>query len=111
MGNTNTRKYDWTDGNGNITVWPQNANLNYYQYWDDSNPNQQWQKGWMNDKYTGEWVSNSYIEYNPDITLADLDPNYLYWENARQQNRKEAWYIARRNDMIASALYNEWKGK
>lgn len=108
-GNTNTRKYDWTDGNGNITVWPQNANLNYYQYWDDSNPNQQWQKGWMNAKYTGEWVSNSYIEYNPDITLADLDPNYLYWENARQQNRKEAWYIARRNDMIASALYNEWK--
>lgn len=108
-GNANTRKYDWTDGNGNITVWPQNANLNYYQYWDDSNPNQQWQKGWMNAKYTGEWVSNSYIEYNPDITLADLDPNYLYWENARQQNRKEAWYIARRNDMIASALYNEWK--
>lgn len=108
-GDTNTRKYDWTDGNGNITVWPQNANLNYYQYWDDSNPNQQWQRGWMNAKYTGEWVSNSYIEYNPDITLADLDPNYLYWENARQQNRKEAWYIARRNDMIASALYNEWK--
>jgi len=106
---TSVSKYDWTDGKGNITVWPQNANLNYYQYWDDSNPNQQWQKGWMNEKYTWEWVSNTYIEYNPDVTLADLDPNYLYWENARQQNRKEAWYIARRNDMIASALYNEWK--
>ncbi len=93
---------------GTIKVWPQNANLNYYQYWDDSNPAQQWQKGWMNEKYTGEWVSNSYIEYNPDLTVADLDPNYLYGENARQQNRKEAWYIARRNDNIASALYNEW---
>ena len=93
---------------GTIKVWPQNANLNYYQYWDDSNPAQQWQKWWMNEKYTGEWVSNSYIEYNPDLTVADLDPNYLYWENARQQNRKEAWYIARRNDNIASALYNEW---
>jgi len=93
---------------GTIKVWPQNANLNYYQYWDDSNPAQQWQKGWMNEKYTWEWVSNSYIEYNPDLTVADLDPNYLYWENARQQNRKEAWYIARRNDNIASALYNEW---
>lgn len=106
---TTTNWYDWTDGKWHITVWPQNANVNYYQYWDDSNPHQQWQKWWMNEKYTWEWVSNSYIEYNPDITLADLDPNYLYWENARQQNRKEAGYIARRNDMIASALYNEWK--
>ena len=107
--NVDQSKYDGTDWKWNITVWPRNANLNYYQYWDDSNPNQQWQKGWMNQKYTWEWVSNTYIEYNPDLTLADLDPNYLYWENARQQNRKEAWYIARRNDMIASALYNEWK--
>lgn len=107
--NVDQSKYDGTDWKWNITVWPRNANLNYYQYWDDSNPNQQWQKGWMNEKYTWEWVSNTYIEYNPDLTLADLDPNYLYWENARQQNRKEAWYIARRNDQIASALYNEWK--
>lgn len=97
-----------SNGNWTIKVWEQNANLNYYQYWDDSNPAQQWQKGWMNPKYTWEWVSNSYIEYNPDLTVADLDPNYLYWENARQQNRQEAWYIARRNDQIASALYNEW---
>lgn len=103
------RQYDWTDGKGNITVWPQNANLNYFQYGDDSNPNQQSQKGWMNDKYTGEWVSNTYLDYDPNIKTSDLDPNYLYWENARQQNRKEAWYIARRNDMIASALYNEWR--
>lgn len=100
---TSVSSNDWT-----IKVWKQNANLNYYQYWDDSNPAQQWQKGWMNPKYTWEWVSNSYIEYNPDLTVADLDPNYLYWENARQQNRQEAGYIARRNDQIASALYNEW---
>ena len=100
--------YDWTDWNWRITVWPQNANLNYYQYWDDSNPNQQSQKGWMNDKYTWEWVRTSNLEFDKNITRADLDPNYLYWEAARQQNRKEAGYIARRNDMIASALYNEW---
>lgn len=91
-----------------VTVWPDNANLNYYQYWDDSNPAQQWQKGGMNEKYTWEWVKTSNLEYDPNITRADLDPNYLYWENARQQNKKEAGYIARRNDMIASALYNEW---
>ena len=89
-------------------VWPQNANLNYNQYWDDSNPAQQWQKGGLNEKYTWEWVKTSNLEYDPNITRADLDPNYLYWEAARQQNSKEAGYIARRNDMIASALYNEW---
>lgn len=89
-------------------VWPQNANLNYNAYWDDSNPAWQWQRGGMNEKYTGEGVKNTYIDYNPDIKTWDLDPNYLYWEAARQQNRKEAGYIARRNDMIASALYNEW---
>lgn len=100
--------YDWTDWNWRITVWPQNANLNYYQYWDDSNPNQQSQKWWMNDKYTWEGVRTSNLEFDKNITRADLDPNYLYWEAARQQNRKEAGYIARRNDMIASALYNEW---
>lgn len=93
---------------GTIKMWPLNANLNYYQYWDDSNPNQQSQKWWMNDKYTWEGVKNTYIWYDPNITTSDLDPNYLYGDNARQQNRKEAWYIARRNDMIASALYNEW---
>ena len=98
-------QYKWQDNW--VTVWPQNANVNYYQYWDDSNPAQQWQKGWMNEKYTGEWVSNTYIDYNPNLKTSDLDPNYYYWEAARQQNRKEAGYIARRNDNIASALYNE----
>ena len=92
-----------------ITVWPMNANLNYYQYWDDSNPAQQGQRWGMNEKYTGEGVSNTYIDYNKDLKTADLDPYYLYWDAARQQNRKEAGYIARRNDNIASALYNEWR--
>ena len=99
-------QYKWQDQW--VKVWPQNANVNYYQYWDDSNPAQQWQKGWMNEKYTGEGVSNTYIDYNPNLKTSDLDPNYYYWEAARQQNRKEAGYIARRNDNIASALYNEW---
>ena len=92
-----------------ITVWPMNANLNYFQYWDDSNPAQQWQKWGMNEKYTGEWVKTSNLEYDENIKTSDLDPNYLYWEAAKNRNSKEAWYIARRNDMIASALYNEWK--
>lgn len=89
-------------------VWPLNANENYQEYGDDSNPAWQGQRGWLNPKYEWEGTANTYIEYNPDLTIADLDPNYLYWENARQQNSKEKWYIARRNDNIASALYNEW---
>ncbi len=89
-------------------VWPLNANENYQEYGDDSNPAWQNQRWWLNPKYEWEGTANTYIEYNPDLTIADLDPNYLYWENARQQNSKEKWYIARRNDNIASALYNEW---
>ena len=90
-------------------VGPLNANENYQEYWDDSNPAWQWQKGWLNPKYEWEWVMNTELEYDPNITTWGLDPNYKFWENARQQNAQESWYIARRNDMIASALYNEWK--
>lgn len=89
-------------------VWPLNANENYQEYGDDSNPAWQNQRWWLNPKYEWEGTANTYIEYNPDLTIADLDPNYLYWESARQQNSKEKGYIARRNDNIASALYNEW---
>lgn len=96
------------EANNSVKVWPMNANLNYYQYWDDSNPAQQWQRWGMNEKYTGEWVKTSNLGYDANIKTSDLDPNYLYWEAAKNRNSKEAWYIARRNDMIASALYNEW---
>lgn len=90
-------------------VWPLNANENYHQYWDDTHTVWQGQKGGLKPKYEGEGVSNTYIEYDPNLRSWDLDPNYLFWENARQQNAKEKWYIGRRNDMIASALFNEWK--
>lgn len=98
----------WTASDWTIKTWPMNANLNYYQYWDDSNPAQQWQRWGMNEKYTGEGVKTSNLGYDENIKTSDLDPNYLYWEAAKNRNSKEAWYIARRNDMIASALYNEW---
>ena len=107
--NVDLSTYTGTDANGNVTTWPWNANLNYNQYWDDSHPNQQSQKWWLNEKYTWEGTSNTYIAYNPDLKTSDLDPNYLYWQAAKDQNRQEAGYIARRNDNIASALYNEWR--
>lgn len=89
-------------------VWSMNANVNFSQYGDDSSPENQWTKWWLNEKYTGEWVNTSNVEYDPNITTADLDPNYLYGMDAQNENAKNAWYIARRNDMIASALFNEW---
>ena len=107
--NVDLSTYTGTDANGNVTTWPWNANLNYNQYWDDSHPNQQSQKWWLNEKYTWEGTSNTYIAYNPNLKTSDLDPNYLYWQAAKDQNRQEAGYIARRNDNIASALYNEWR--
>ena len=90
----------------------QNADVNISQYWDDSseaNYNNPSLWGWENTKYTGENTLGSQVAYNPNATVEGLDPNYLYWQEAQMQNSKEANYIAKRNDEIASALYNAWK--
>lgn len=88
-----------------------NANMNISQYWDDSSSeyadSQYW--WWENEKYTGENTKNSKVSYNPNATLEWLDPNYKYWQDAEMANSQEANYIAKRNDEIASALYNAWK--
>jgi len=84
-----------------------NADVNFNQYGDDSSAPNQAQAWGMNTKYTGEQTLNSNIPYNANIKTADLDPNYVYGWDAQVANTNEAWYIARRNDNIASALYNE----
>ena len=86
-----------------------NADVNFNQYGDDSSAPNQATPWWMNEKYVGENTKNSNIAYNKDIRIADLDPDYKYWWDAKVANSNEAWYIARRNDNIASALYNEGK--
>jgi hypothetical protein len=63
----------------------------------------------MNEKYVGENTKNSNIAYNNSIKTADLDPEYVYGWDAQVANSNDAGYIARRNDNIASALYNEGK--
>lgn len=86
-----------------------NADVNLSQYWDDSsaqNYNNQELWWWENQKYTGEGVKTSNVNYDSNATLENLDPNYQYWWNAQLANSNDAWYIARRNDTIASALYN-----
>lgn len=98
-----------TDKNGNVVL--KNADVNISQYWDDSseknynNPELWWGE---NSKYTWEYTKNSQIWYDPNATLDNLDPNYKYWWDAQLANSESAWYIARRNDQIASALYNAW---
>lgn len=90
----------------------QNADVNLSQYWDDSseaNYNNPSLWGGENTKYTGENTLGSQVAYNPNATVEGLDPNYLYWQEAQMQNSKETNYIAKRNDEIASALYNAWK--
>lgn len=90
----------------------QNADINISQYWDDSsaeNYNKQDLWGWENKKYSWAETKNSQVAYNKEATLEWLDPNYKYWQAAQMANSAEANYIARRNDEIASALYNAWK--
>lgn len=102
-------KADWRSDPNIPWVWPRWANEHFNEYWDDSNPSWQGFKWWLNEKYTGEWVKTSMVDYDPNITTAWLDPNYMFWDAARNSDTKESWYLAKRNDMIASALYNEWK--
>lgn len=99
--------------NGRDPKLIKNWSMNKDAYWDDGNwvnnvDNPQMYGG-KNDKYMWEWTRNTFEAYNPNITTADLDPNYKYWVDARMANSAEANYIARRNDNIASALYNEWR--
>lgn len=90
----------------------QNADVNLSKYWDDSseanynNPNLRWGE---NDKYKWENTKNTSVAYDKNATLENLNPNYAYWQKAQMVNSSDAGYIQRRNDQIASALYNAGK--
>ena len=99
---------DWRNDPNIPWVWPLKANEHFREYWDDSSPQWQWIKWGMADKYEWKWVKNSFIEYDPNITTKDLDPNYVYGRQVEKTKNNEQWYIAKRNDMLASALFNEW---
>ena len=63
----------------------------------------------VTEKYIGEGTNNVYHPYNKNLTIDQLDTNYQYGQPAKDINAIDDSYITRRNDMIASALYNEWK--
>ena len=95
--------------NPSPAIWPTGANEHFKWYWDDSSAEWQSYKWGLAEKYTWEWVKNSYIPYDPNITTKDLDPNATYGRDVESVRANEEFYIAKRNDQIASALYNEWK--
>lgn len=84
------------------------GNEAFNEYWDDSAPEKQSTLWGMNEKYTWENTKNSKVNYNPDITTADLNPYYVYGQKSKVYGTLHPWYIEQRNDNIASALYNEW---
>lgn len=63
----------------------------------------------VTDKYVWEGADNVYHPYNKNLTIDQLDANYQYGQPAKDINAIDDSYITRRNDNIASALYNEWK--
>lgn len=86
------------------------GNQSFSQYWDDSSPDyQNKSKWWLNDKYSWEWVKNDQVNYDANLMLKDLNPNFVYWLASKVYGTDHPWYITQRNDQIASALYNEWK--
>lgn len=94
------------DVNSPLNQWLKNADLNYNQYWDDSSAANQATAWGMREKNTWEWVATSNVEYNPNASMDNLD--YKYWKDAQYANSDSAGYLARRNDEIASALFNAW---
>lgn len=87
----------------------QNADINFNEYWDDSSAPNQAQAWGMNEKYEWEWVDTSNLEYDPNATVAWLDPSYKFWMAWQWANSDSEGYLARRNDQIASALWNDSK--
>lgn len=85
------------------------ANQSFSQYWDDSSRDKQDTMWWLNQKYTWEWVKNSDVNYDENLRLQDLNPNFVYGKQSQVYGTDHPWYISQRNDQIASALYNEWK--
>lgn len=81
-----------------------NQSLEYYG--DDSSADNYQYMWWKAPKYQGEWVRTSDLDYNKNITTKDLQGE-RYWWASQQYGSQNPWYISRRNDNIASALYNE----
>lgn len=75
-----------------------------YTYWDT------W---WASNvqRYTGEWVSGGgNFQYNSSINTNKLwNADMLFGSSAEQYESQNPWYLEKRNNAIANALYNEWK--
>lgn len=94
---------DYQNETRNNTVSNPNTKTTY-TYWDTG--------GAANaTKYTGTWVSGGgNFQYSSTINTSKLwSDSLLFWNRAAQYESKNAWYLEKRNNAIANALYNEWK--
>ena len=88
----------------------QNADQAVPEFGDDSSlKNQVENTGGGDTKYTGEGVKTTALDYNEKVATQNLENKMLFGQAAEMENSKTAGYIEKRNDGIASALFNEGK--
>ena len=95
-----------TNSNKNVYTpnTTQKATTWNYTYWDT------W---WAENatRYTGTGVSGGgNYKYNPNINTQSLSWGaLLFWNTASSYEANNPWYLEKRNNALANALYNEWK--
>lgn len=99
-------KSDYSNEQNNVYTpsTTQQATTWNYIYWDT------WWAS-SSSKYTWTGVSGGgNFQYNSSINTEKLwDINMLFWSSAEQYESQNPWYLEKRNNAIANALYNEWK--
>ena len=89
-----------------------NADQAVPEFGDDSSLNNQVQNtGGADVKHTGEGVKTTALDPHTTIGTEKLqnEAGMIFGQEAEMYNSQNAGYIEKRNDAIASALYNEWK--
>lgn len=75
-----------------------------------------WDVRWAKNfnKWNSMGVSTTNNNYNKNINQDLLQKWYnswaiFFWDRAKNYESKNTWYLSKRNDTIASGLWNEWK--
>lgn len=64
---------------------------------------------WQKYTWTGVGASGNY-KYNPNLSTQNFSSKSLiFGNNAASYESNNPWYLEKRNNAIANALYNEWK--
>lgn len=105
---TTTNKVTNANSNGNWGTYSYNPNTWYYE-----KQSTQYGDLWGNGQkytWTGVGSGSQGYTYNSNLTTNAFNPSqFVFGTNAEERERQKSWYIEKRNDYIANALYNEWK--